>query len=58
VIDDVARYLAMGGYAAFIWPAYGVALAVLGGLARHSWRRYRTSTDALAKLQRELRTRR
>ena len=58
MIDDVARYLAMGGYAAFVWPAYGVALAVLGGLAWHSWRRYRTSTDALAKLQRELRTRR
>jgi heme exporter protein D len=58
MIDNVARYLAMGGYAAFVWPAYGVALAVLGGLTWHSWRRYQTSTDALAKLQRELRTRR
>jgi heme exporter protein D len=58
MIDDVARYLAMGGYAAFVWPAYGVALAVLGGLAWHSWRRYRASSDALVKLQRELRTRR
>ena len=51
------RYLAMGGYAAFVWSADGVALAVLGGLAWHYWRRYRTSTDALAKLQREFRTR-
>jgi len=58
VIDDLARYLAMGGYAAFVWPAYGVAFAVLGGLAWHSWRRYRASADALEKLQREFPTRR
>jgi len=58
VIGDLARYLAMGGYAAFVWPAYGVALAVLGGLAWHSWRRYRASAEALEKLQREFPTRR
>ena len=58
MIDDVGGYLAMGGYAAFVWPAYGAALGVLGGLAWHSWRRYRASSDALAKLQREFRTRR
>jgi heme exporter protein D len=55
---DVGRYLAMGGYAAFVWSAYGVALAVLGGFSWHSWRRYRASTDALEKLQREFRTKR
>ena len=55
---DLSQYLAMGGYAAFVWPAYGVALAVLGGLAWHSWRRYRVSIDALEKLQREFPTRR
>ena len=55
---EVARYLAMGGYAAFVWPAYGVALAVLGGLAWQSWRRYRASNSMLERLQRELRTRR
>ena len=55
---EVGRYLAMGGYAAFVWPAYGVALTVLGGLAWHSWRRYRASISALERLQRELGTRR
>jgi heme exporter protein D len=55
---DISHYLAMGGYAAFVWPAYGVALVVLGGLAWHSWRRYRASTDALEKLQREVPSRR
>ena len=54
----MSAYLVMGGYAAFVWPAYAVALAVLGGLAWHSRRRYRASTDALEKLQREFRTRR
>jgi heme exporter protein D len=44
-------YFAMGGYAAFVWPAYAIAAAVLGGLVIHSWRRYRASVDALAGLQ-------
>jgi heme exporter protein D len=50
-MGDVGGYLAMGGYAAFVWPAYGVALAVLGGLAIQSWRRYRQSTAMLERLQ-------
>ena len=56
--EAVGRYLAMGGHAAFVWPAYGVALAVLGGLAWQSWRRYRASSNTLEQLQREFRTRR
>jgi heme exporter protein D len=46
-------YLAMGGYAAFVWPAYAIALAVLGGITVQSWRRYRASRRALDLLQRE-----
>ncbi|HEY1795007.1 MAG TPA: heme exporter protein CcmD [Stellaceae bacterium] len=49
----MSRYLAMGGYAAFVWPAYAVALVVLGGIAIQSWRRYRASRRALDRLQRE-----
>jgi heme exporter protein D len=55
VIGDIGGFLAMGGYAAFIWPAYGVALAVLGGLTLYSWRRYRESTVALELQGRETR---
>ena len=51
-MDALATYFAMGGYAAFVWPAYGVAAAVLGGLALQSWRHYRASRDALASVQR------
>ncbi len=36
---EIGEFLAMGGYAVFVWPAYAVALAVLGGLAVHSVRR-------------------
>jgi heme exporter protein D len=55
---DIGAFLAMGGYAGFVWPAYGVAFTVLGGLALFSWRRYRQSTVALERLQQDLRNRR
>jgi heme exporter protein D len=47
----------MGGYAAFVWPAYAVALVVLGGIAAQSWRRYRASIRDLDRLQRPPRER-
>jgi heme exporter protein D len=47
----LASWLAMGGYAAFVWPAYAIAVAVLGGLAAWSWQRHRQSGGALARLQ-------
>jgi heme exporter protein D len=46
------EWLAMGGYAAFVWPAYAVAAAALGGLAWQSWRAHRASGRDLARLQR------
>jgi heme exporter protein D len=45
------HWAAMGGYAAFVWPAYAVAVAVLGGIAAQSWRRYRASIRELDRLQ-------
>jgi heme exporter protein D len=53
-MGDIGAFLSMGGYAGFVWPAYGVALAVLGGLALFSWRRYRESTVTLERLQQNL----
>jgi heme exporter protein D len=58
MIGDLGSYLAMGGYAAFVWPAYGVALIVLGRLSWHSCRRHQTSAAMLERLQRELGRRR
>jgi heme exporter protein D len=51
-MDAIASWFAMGGYAGFVWPAYGVAAVVLGGLALFSWRRHRQSGEELARLQR------
>jgi heme exporter protein D len=28
---SIREFLAMGGYAAYVWPSYGLALAVLVG---------------------------
>jgi heme exporter protein D len=47
----LAQWSSMGGYAAFVWPAYAVAAVVLGGLSWHSWRAHRISGRALDRLQ-------
>lgn len=28
----MAEFLSMGGYAAFIWPAYAIAVGAIGGI--------------------------
>ncbi len=48
------HYFAMGGYAVYVWPAYAIAVAVLGGVAVQSWWRYRASVRALERVQRQL----
>ena len=40
-------FFAMGGYAAFVWPSFAVAVIVLGGL-------YLLSSQALRRREREL----
>jgi heme exporter protein D len=58
MMSSVGTYLAMGGYALYVWPAYGLTTAVLGGFALFSWWRYRASARSLDKLQRQLGSRR
>jgi heme exporter protein D len=48
-MTEVFRFLAMGGFAVFVWPAYGVAFAVLGGMVLYSVRRYRAGLRALGQ---------
>ena len=46
----MSEFLAMGGYAAFIWPAYGVTTVLLGGLlglSLKSMRERETLVDSL-----------
>ena len=54
----LAHFLAMGGYAAFVWPAYGLSVAVLGGFVLYSYRRYRAGARDLAALQQRIEARR
>ncbi len=56
-MTNIGAFLAMGGYAVFVWPAYGLTFVVLGGLALHSWWRHRQSVRALEQLQRQIETR-
>jgi heme exporter protein D len=54
----IGAYLAMGGYAVYVWPAYALSAVVLGGIALFSWRRYRSSVHRLEQLQRQFGARR
>lgn len=37
----MAEFFDMGGYAAFVWPAYAASALGLGGLCLFIWRRAR-----------------
>jgi len=43
-------FLEMGGKAAFVWPAYGVAALMLVAFAVLSWRRLRAAERALQRV--------
>ncbi len=50
-MDAIINYLAMGGYARFVWPAYGIATVVLVGLLVQSLRASRTKSRELERLE-------
>ncbi len=50
-MQGIGAFLAMGGYAGFVWPAYGAALIVLGGLTAQSLAAYRRRQRELDMLQ-------
>lgn len=39
--ESWAEFFAMGGFASYVWPAYGAFAAILGGLILHGVRRNR-----------------
>ena len=50
MMGTIAQYLAMGGYARYVWPAYGLAVVMLLGMAIASigaWRRQQRLWAAL-----------
>jgi len=50
-MQTLAQWAAMGGYAGYVWTAYGIALIVLGGIGLQSWWQHRASSRALDRLQ-------
>ncbi len=46
----MSEFLAMGGYAAFVWPCAGLSFAILAGLALAARRRLRGVQRRLRQL--------
>ena len=53
----MSDFFAMGGYAAFVWPAFGFAALVLLGLLAQSWWAARRRAAELEQLRRIVRPR-
>ena len=51
-MDSIRTFLEMGGYAAFVWPAFAVTFAVLAGMLIVTLRTLRRREAALAALRR------
>src|SRR5918996_5536364 len=49
--QGLSEFLAMGGYAAYVWSAFGFALLVLLGLLGQSWRAAHQREAELAQLR-------
>jgi heme exporter protein D len=49
----MSDYLAMGGYAAFVWPAYGLSALVMVVLTVTAIRNLRRKERELARIQAE-----
>ena len=50
-MEQIAEYFSMGGYAAFVWPAFAVAATVMTVLALVSRRGLRARQAELEALQ-------
>jgi|ABEF01.1.fsa_nt_gi heme exporter protein D len=50
-METVAEFLAMGGYAKFVWPAYGLTAMVMGWLVFVSRRRLHAAQAEVEALE-------
>ncbi len=51
MMASLESFFAMGGYYAFVWPAYGLAAVVLGGLLAVSLRALRARQVEVDRLE-------
>lgn len=54
-MEAIDHFLAMGGYAQFVWPAYAVAVIIMGGLLIETLITYRKRRRALKDAERRRR---
>jgi heme exporter protein D len=57
-MDALGKFLHMGGYAAYVWPALGLTAAVMAALLVASLRAARRNEAELAELETDARTER
>ncbi len=57
-MSDLGGFFAMGGYGAFVWPSFGVTLAVLVLVWIESAHRLKQNERALAEMEKTLEGRR
>ncbi len=50
-MDRIEEFFRMGGYAAFVWPAFAVAIAIMTGLLIQSVAPYRRRQRELTRLE-------
>jgi heme exporter protein D len=50
-MERIGVFLAMGGYAAFVWPAFAIAAIVMAALLCQSVAIYRRRQRELARLE-------
>jgi heme exporter protein D len=50
-VTEISEFFAVGGHAGFIWPAWIITVAVLGGLILQSIRALRAHEAELAVLE-------
>jgi heme exporter protein D len=48
----VTRFFAMGGYAAFVWPAFAITILALGGAVVQTLHAYRRAKAVLDSIER------
>jgi heme exporter protein D len=51
MMAGIERFLAMGGYAVFVWPAFAVAVLIMAALAINSVASYRRRLRELTRLE-------
>jgi heme exporter protein D len=54
-VETLATFFAMGGYAAYVWPALALTALVLAGVLFASLRAMRRNEAEVARLERQVR---